>query len=235
MEQQTQKIILRSYPKAIFIYPLFLYTIIVMFLQFTDELWGYWSNLLGMNHANLCNWLSAFWLLLLFLCFFVISTEVQFSKFLAVGFLVVLAITFLAYIGAVNVWSILSGIGEQNLSLPIPFYLSVFGIFAFILGAMRLGTQFEYVKFERNEIWCMKGIMGKSKERFPTRSLEINVEKPDFFEAMLGTGRITIKIPSLNKFIQLDTVFRANKKVGKIDEHLDSIEFVDVSQSAQTS
>ena len=77
----------------------------------------------------------------------------------------------------------------------------------------------------------MKGIAGKSKERFPTRSLEINVEKPDFLEAFFGAGHISIKIPSLNKYIQLDTVFRANKKVKKIDRLLSSIEVRDVSQS----
>jgi hypothetical protein len=71
--------------------------------------------------------------------------------------------------------------------------------------------------------------MGKSRERFPTRSLEINVEKPDVLEALFGTGRITIKIPSLNKYIQLDTVFRANRKVDKIDRLLGQIEIIDIA------
>jgi len=228
--KKNEKIILRSYPKAIFLYPLFLYTMLALFFQFTDELWGYWYDLFGMPHQFLGNWLSAIWLLALTICLFVISTEAKLSKFLAVIFLVVFIIGFLTYIGYVSVWSVIYGIGEQNLALPTPFYFSVFVILAFILIAMRLGTQFDYVKIERNELWCMKGIAGKSKERFPTRSLEINVEKPDFLEAALGTGRITIKIPSLNKFIQLDTVFSANRKVKKIDEHLSSVEMIDVSQ-----
>ena len=69
----------------------------------------------------------------------------------------------------------------------------------------------------------MSGIAGVSKQRFPTRALEINVEKPDFLELLLGTGQVTMKIPSLNKYIQLDTVFCANRKVKKIDKLLSSL------------
>jgi hypothetical protein len=85
---------------------------------------------------------------------------------------------------------------------------------------MIVGAHIEYVIIERNQIWCMKGMTGKSKERFPTRSVEINVERPDFLEYWLGTGRVTIKIPSLNKFIQLDTVFRAGTKVAHAIKYL---------------
>lgn len=43
-------------------------------------------------------------------------------------------------------------------------------------------------------------------------------------EYCLGTGCVTIKIPSLNKYTQLNTVFRAGNKVLKIDKFLSALE-----------
>ena len=223
MENIKQKIILRSYPKAIFLYPLFIVTLFIIIpIQVIEDNGAFFSTLFSIDMSN---WLSIFWLGSLFFCFFVISIEVKFSKLCAVLFgIVALAVVLFAtpILGGTVVGFITTALG-LDLALPLHFYTSVVLILAFILGAMIVGTHTEYVKIERNEIWCMKGIMGRSKERFPTRSLEINVERPDFIEHRLGTGRITIKIPSLNKFIQLDTVFRAGKKVGDIDTLLSSI------------
>jgi len=224
-----KEVYLRSYPKAIFLYPLFIFTLLFLILQWTDELWNnYFSNLIGVTPELLGNWLSFFWLLALFFSLFVVSIEVKISKLLAAGFVGVIIIAFLVYIG-VNIWQWIPNPSELNLALPTPFYVSVLSILAFVLGCMIVGGHIGYIRVERNEIWCMKGVVGRSKERFPTRSLEINVDRPDFFERLLGTGRITIKIPSLNKYIQLNTVFRAGTKVKKIDKLLSAIEFIDVS------
>ena len=225
------KVTLRSYPKAIFLYPLFIWTIITLFFQWTDELWNnYWSNLFSVTPELLGNGLSFTWLLALFICLFVVSIEVKLSKLLAAGFVGAVIIALLFYIG-INVWQWIPNPTEQELALTTPFYISISFILGFVLGCMIVGARTEYVRVERNEIWCMKGVVGKSKERFPTRSLEINVERPDFFERLLGTGRVSIKIPSLNKYIQLDTVFRAGRKVAKIDKLLGALEFIDVSKS----
>ena len=174
------------------------------------------------------NWLSIFWLGALLISFFIISIEVKLSKFCAVVFgIVALGVVLYSVIGGEVVDFITSALGLV-VALPLFFYISVLGILTFILGAMWVGAHADYVKIERNEIWCMKGITGRSKERFPTRSLEINVERPDFIEHALGWGRVTLKIPSLNKYIILDTVWRAGTKVEKIDERLSSIEVTPV-------
>jgi len=174
------------------------------------------------------NYLSISWLGALFFCLFVISIEVKLSKLCAV-FCALIAIGVVLYISPIggNIVAFITTAGNLDLALPSLFYVIVLVILAIILGSIKVGAYLDYIKIERNEIWCMKGLTSKSKERFPTRSMEINVERPDFIEYWLGTGRVTIKIPSLNKFIQLDTVWRAGGKVKKIDKLLSAIKVDD--------
>jgi len=222
MRKKNEKIFLRSYPKAIFLYPLFIVTAGVLIYKWIIHQFGlHWV----VTPQVADNYLSILWLLTLFFCFFVISIEVKLSKLCAVLFAII-ALGVVLYISPIGgtVVEFITTAGDLELALPYLFYISVLVILAIILGGMIVGAHIEYVKIERNQIWCMKGITGKSKERFPTRSVEINVERPDFLEYWLGTGRITIKIPSLNKFIQLDTVFRAGSKVQAINFLLRAIE-----------
>jgi len=221
---KENKVVLRSYPKAIFLYPLFFCTIIILLLQWTDTLWATWSNLFGVTHTLLGNYLSLTWLIVLFFCLFVISIEVKLSKLLAVGFVVILIIMLVSYIVGIEIWKLVPTPGEQNLALPDLFYLSVLIILTIVLGAILIGAHFDYAKIERNQITCTKGVSGKSKETFPTRSLEVDIQRPDFLEMMLGTGRISLKIPSLNKFIELNTIFRAAKKHDRILDLLKAIQ-----------
>ena len=58
--------------------------------------------------------------------------------------------------------------------------------------------------------------MGEHEEIFTTAEIEIDIETPDCFEHMLGTGSVTLKFPALNKFIQMNTVWRPKAKKKKI-------------------
>ena len=134
----------------------------------------------------------------------------------------------MVYIIGIEIWNLIPDPGEQNLALPILFYLLVSGVLAIILGAILIGAHFDYAKIEPNQITCTKGISGKSKETFPTRSLQIDIQRPDFLEQVLGTGRISLKIPSLNKFIQLNTIFRAGTKHKRVLHVLKAISTDDI-------
>jgi len=211
---RKEKIILRSYPKAIFLYPLFIVTGLILIFE-----WIINPNLnLDIPPEDLDNYISISWLTALFFCFFIISIQVKLSKLCLVIFAAITigVILFFTPIGGSFV-ALITNVGNLELALPFDFYIAILVILAIILFFIWVGARIKYVRIERNEIWCMSGMAGKTKERFPTRSLEINVERPDFLEYLFGTGRVAIKIPSLNKFIQLDTVFRAGSKVRKID------------------
>lgn len=217
---RKEKIILRSYPKAIFLYPLFIVTGLILIYELIIN-----PNLnLDIPPEDIDNYIGISWLVALFFCLFIISIQVKLSKLCLVLFagITISVILFFSPIGGSFV-ALITNVGILELALPFHFYLLVFLILAIILFFMWVGARIKFVRIERNEIWCMSGIAGKTKERFPTRSLEINVERPDFLEYWLGTGRVTLKIPSLNKYIQLDTVFRAGTKVKQIDNLLSAI------------
>ncbi|NVM18864.1 MAG: hypothetical protein HWN80_14200 [Candidatus Lokiarchaeota archaeon] len=226
---KENRVFLRSYPKAIFLYPLFFCTLIIFILQWTDELWALWSNLFEITNLHLRNNLSFVWLIFLFFCLFVVSIEIKLTKLIAVVFVVLLIFMLLGYIIGIEIWNLIPNPGEQNLALPNLFYLLVSIILAIILGSILIGAHFDYAKIEPNQITCTKGISGKSKETFPTRALEIDIQRPDFLEQLLGTGCISLKIPSLNKFIQLNTIFRAGTKHKKILHVLKAISADDIA------
>ena len=224
MKMRREKITLRSFPKAVFLYPLFIISVLILIYEgIIDPNLNFWITM-GVPPEDVNNYISLIWLIGLFFCLFVISVQAKASKICIVIFalLTLGVIIFFTPFGASFV-NLVTNVLNLEIGLPFGFYIAVSIILALILLFIWVGAHVKYVRIEQNEIWCMSGIAGKSKQRFPTRALEINVEKPDFLELLLGTGQVTMKIPSLNKYIQLDTVFCANRKVKKIDDLLSAL------------
>jgi len=168
------------------------------------------------------------WFGFLFFCLIVVAFDVKLSKIMVLIFAIIGIVFVIIYITqlspmALMQWVVSRGLDRPELALSTLFYFIIFLILTFILLGIYLGAKTDYIRIEQNEVWCVRGITGKSRERFPTRSMEVNVERHDIFEYALGTGTITLKIPSLNKFIQLDTVFKAGKKHERINKLLSDI------------
>jgi len=211
----VNEVILRSYPKVIFFYPLLLVTLVLWIIKLVP---GDIGSTLGM-----------IWFVVFFANMFVIAFDFSSTKFFILVLAIIVVVMVLVFSG------LLSGVGggstmALDLNLTADFYLVMLIILAFILAMVVLGVHFSYYKIERNEIYYKKGLAG-SAERFPVKSLRMHKEIPDIFEYLaLRAGSITL-IPSKDKVIMLPTVLNINKKAAQIDDLLSRIR-VEVDDNA---
>ena len=204
----VNEVILRSYPKVIFFYPLLFTTLILWLIQ-------------GLSATPISS-LGAVWFIMFFANIFVIAFDFSSTKFFILILAIVVVVLLLLFLVLPNISGVSLGGISIDLSMSATFYGVMSAILGFILLFVVLGAQFSYYKVERNEIYYKKGLVG-SAERFPVKSLRIHKEIPDIFEYLaLRAGSITL-IPSKEKVIILSTVLNINKKADQIDELLSRI------------
>ena len=201
--QPVTEVILRSYPKVIFFYPLFFTSLILWPIQFA----------LGAP----AQWLGAFWMIVLFCNLFVIAFDFSSSKF----FILILAIVILILVGIFFILPSYTGPTiseiEFNLGITAEFYMTITIILGIVLLFVIIDAFFDYWKVERNEIYHKKGIFAAA-ERYPVKSLRIKKTIPDVFEFfILRAGRIVLMPGKADEVIALSTVLNVNKKSEQID------------------
>ncbi len=198
--KNVNEVILRTYPKVIFFWPMALVSLILWLLQ--------------MLYPTPLPLFGNIWLIVFFVNMFIVAFDFSSSKFFVLIMLVVVVVLLLIFL-VPGLFTIIPG-GSFNTGLTAEFYLVMTIIMAFILGMVVLSSRFDYWKIERNEIYHKKGIFS-SAERMPTKSLRILKEIPDVFEFfILRAGSITL-MPGHGDVIHLNTVLNINKKQNQID------------------
>ncbi|TES95653.1 MAG: hypothetical protein E3J90_09355 [Promethearchaeota archaeon] len=198
--KNVNEVILRTYPKVIFFWPMALVSLILWLLQ--------------MLYPTPLPLFGNIWLIVFFVNMFIVAFDFSSSKFFVLIMLVVVVVLLLVFL-VPGLFTIIPG-GSFNPGLTAQFYLVMTIIMAFILGVVVLSSRFDYWKIERNEIYHKKGIFS-SAERMPTKSLRILKEIPDVFEFfILRAGSITL-MPGHGDVIHLNTVLNINKKQNQID------------------
>jgi hypothetical protein len=207
--QPVTEVVLRSYPKVIFFWPLFFTSLVLWPIQFA----------LGAP----AQWLGALWMVVLFCNLFVVAFDFSSSKFfiliLAIVILILVAIFFIIpnYTGPT-----ISEI-EFNLGITAQFYMTFTIILGIVLLFILIDAYFDYWKVERNEIYHKKGIFAAA-ERYPVKSLRIKKTIPDVFEFfILRAGTIVLLPGRADEIITLATVLNVNKKSEQIDYLLSHI------------
>jgi hypothetical protein len=194
------EVILRSYPKVIFLYPLLITSFFLWLLQI------FFAPI---------DWFGYAWLIVFFVNVFIMAFDFSSGKFFALVLIAVVLILLVVFLVIPNIpaepienWI--------NFGLTWQFYSIITIILAFILGLVFIGTRFDYWKIERNEVYHKSGIF-TTAERLPTKSLRIKKEIPDVFEFfILRAGSITL-MPGGGDVIPLKTVLNINKKQEQID------------------
>ena len=206
-KKPVNEVILRSYPKIIFFWPLLLTSFILWLLQ-----------LLAPTPIA---WYGNFWFIMFFINLFITAFDFSSTKFFVLVLVIVVVILLLIFLVLPNVAFEMTAI-EFNPSITAEFYFLMTIILAFILGIVVISAQFDYWKIERNEIYHKAGIF-TSAERMPTKSLRIKKTIPDVFEFfVLRAGTIELS-PGHGDVIHLNTVLNINKKEEQIDYLLSHI------------
>jgi hypothetical protein len=201
------EVILRSYPKVIFFWPLFLTSFILWLLQMLD---------LTPNA-----WYGNFWFIMFFINIFITAFDFSSTKFFVLVLVAVVVILLLVFLVLPNVAPpVITDL--FNPKLTADFYFLMFVILGFILGIVVLSSRFDYWKIERNEIYHKAGIFS-SAERLPTKSLRIKKEIPDVFEFFILRAGSIVLSPGQGDVIPLNTVLNINKKQDQLDYLLSHI------------
>ncbi|MFW9943213.1 MAG: hypothetical protein ACFFFT_19405 [Candidatus Thorarchaeota archaeon] len=222
LERQAQEekkegeiIYLRTYSKAIFLFPLFITNIILWILQYA----------LG-TAGKPVPWLGFIWTLIFFINLLTIAFDISSTKFLIIILIFVIAsllIIFLILPPILHVFYEKVERVEFNIGMNEDFYLVMTLILGIILLITVITPRFNYWKLERNELYHKKGIFVEA-DRYPTRGLRYKKQIPDIFEFfILGAGSITLL---LGKDIieHLNTIPRINHKANKMDSLLSELE-----------
>lgn len=206
-KKPVNEIILRTYPKIIFFWPLLLTSFILWLLQLIAPI--------------PIAWYGNFWFIMFFINLFITAFDFSSTKFFVLVLVAVVVILLLIFLVLPNVALPATTI-EFNPNLTAEFYFLMTIILGFILGIVVISAQFDYWKIEQNEIYHKAGIF-TSAERIPTKSLRLKKEIPDVFEFFILRAGTIVLSPGHGDVIPLNTVLNINKKQEQIDYLLSHI------------
>lgn len=203
-----ETIIIRSWPKLIFMWPTALLALLFGILQVF--LPG-WNNVFG-----------GVFLVCLALNMIVLSFDFPRSTSLTV-FLTVAAVALglillnqrFAIIAPLKHW-----LGSLELNASRDFYFTIAVAMGLMYVAMGILTRFDYWELNSNELSHRTGLLG-DVERFSTAGLKLNTEIKDVFEYLLaGSGRVILNIPGNPRPVVLDNVLRIRRLMEQSKELL---------------
>ncbi|TXT59061.1 MAG: conserved membrane protein of unknown function [Promethearchaeota archaeon] len=205
---KTDQVLLRSYPKVIFFWPLLVYSFIAWLIQFF--------------FPDPIAWLGNIWMIVFFANLFTIAFDFSTVKFfiMLLAIVVIGLLVFFLVIPNVDLGGITV---EFNLGLSAYFYFAMMLILGIVLLLVVIGSYFDYYRVERNEIYHKTGLFSDA-ERYPVKSLRMKKQITDVFEFfILRAGSLTLLPGRADEVIYLPTVLNINKKEKQLDYLLSHI------------
>ena len=206
----TEKIIIRSYSKAIFLLPTLIMSIVGWIIQV-------------IFHRPLL-WLELTWILIFLANMFVVCFDFSSSKFIILTlFLSLVAVIF--YFTAVPLifnpnW--FKGDFQLLFGFTSHFFIIMTGILIFYMSIAFTVAFFDYYIIERNELLHRKGIF-TMVERWTLTNLRFTKEIPDMFEFIMFRAGTLKFYPTRSDIIILPTVLNINKKADQLDRLMSRI------------
>lgn len=206
----TEKIIIRSYSKAIFLLPTLILSIVGWIIQ-------------TLFHRPLL-WLELTWILIFLANLFVVCFDFSSSKFIILILILTLIAVLTYFLAFPLIFNPKWFEGDFRLVFGFTshFFIVITGLLSFFMLISIIIAVFDYYIIERNELLHRKGIF-TMVERWTLTNLRFTKEIPDMFEfIMLRAG--TLKFyPTRSDIIVLPTVLNINKKADQLDRLMSRI------------
>jgi len=206
--ERVHRVVVRSWPKVIFLYPTLIMTLIAgVMTQWKPEQEVFWTSL---------------FLIVFGLNLIVFSFDFPRTTSLTLLFCLVAAACLILWLN--TQYAVLPWLRDQLLKLKPRanyqfFYLVAAGL-VFIYICVYIDTRFDYWVIMRNEVIHHHGILG-NVNRYPSPQLKLEKEINDVFELMLlGSGRLLLHPSSERKAVVLENVPNVNKREREIKELL---------------
>lgn len=226
-DPRDNKIVIRPWPKIIFLYPSFIAALVA----------GVWQLLVGGESVDPATFERAQQTVgLLFFAVFsinllVISFEFSRIKTVAILFFVVALVSFGLYLS--TKYEVLAFLRTLLLGLELEastsFYFTLAGYFSLVYAVVFVMTRWNYWVIRHNEIIHYTGFLGDIK-RYPSPNLRMTKTIDDVFEfLLLGSGRIKLFPASEREAIILENVLGVNRIERSVKELLSTLS-VKISQ-----
>lgn len=213
--QEIDKIIIRPWPKVIFLYPTLIAALVGFFASFLSKA-GQETGVATMG------WIFC---LVLFLNLLVFAFD--FSRIKSITIVFVLVALAFGLLWANNQWNIMTWVRDVlhrvDIRMNTQFYgfLAVFFCFMFFL--VFVNTRFNYYEINRNEILHHHGYLGDI-QRTPTTAMRMQKEIYDLLEyALLRSGRLIFYPSTSREALVIDNVISINVVEKRIKHLLSSV------------
>jgi hypothetical protein len=212
--ERIHSIILRPWPKVIFLYPSLMAAIVA-------GVWQLWLK--DDNPAR--DTVGLVFFIVFCANLLVISFEYTRIKTVAIFFLALAVVFLLMFLG--TKWEVMAGLKEiidnLNITASTSFYFAIAVYLAAIYVGVYINTRWNYWEIRHNELIHHTGFLGDIK-RYPSPNLRMTKVINDVFEfLLLGSGRIVLYPASEREAIVLENVLAVNKAENSLKRLLSTL------------
>ena len=240
-EPESLSVIIRPWPKVIFLYPTFVCATIFWFIQLlqgggggdapgADPAAGVATAADAVGSATLGN------IFAIVLAINLLLFSFDFSRIKSITILVAIIALVLGIGWADSTWGIAGGIkdvlGAIDIRMNTQFYGFMSGFLFLIILLVLVNTRFNYYEINHREILHHHGYLGDIT-RMPTQGLRLHKEIYDLLEyLLLRSGRLVFYPSTSREAIVIDNVINVNKVEKRIKNLLSvvAVRFTDPEQ-----
>jgi hypothetical protein len=226
-DDKIESVTIRSYPKAVFLYPTFVTAVVCAILS---------RALMGHEAAGVYPKLPGS----IFFTVFAINIMIVAWDFSRAGFVTVLLLAVIGVLATVVVemkWNFLGAVHDFLASVELRahphVYLAMAAIYGFMLALAFASSRLDYWQVKPNEILHVTGFVGNI-ERFPAPNLRFRKEIPDVFEYVLLRSGTLVLEPAQGERHPLPNVLNVNAVEKRIEALLTTID-VTIEQPPKAS
>ncbi|MCC6670164.1 MAG: hypothetical protein IT458_03830 [Planctomycetes bacterium] len=210
--RRPDSVIIRPWPKVVFLYPTFLAALVFWFLSFL------WAESPDKGAAGLGNWFC----LIFFLNLIVFSFDFSRVKSITLLITVVAVALLIAWLN--TKWQVVAGIDKAldaiDIRMNTQFYGWLAAFLALVFLLVLVNTRFNYYEVNSLEILHHHGYLGDIT-RMPTAGLRMHKEIYDLFEhLLLRSGRLVFYPSTSREAIVIDNVLSINRVEERIKDLL---------------
>jgi hypothetical protein len=205
-------IIIRPWPKIVFLYPSFLVSTVLWLASLFAEQGG----------LGLSSWAGNLFFLVLFVNLLVFSFDFSRIKSITLLFMIIALVLGIGW--ANTQWGWFEGIkhvlGQIDIRMNTQAYGFFSGFLAFILLLVLVNSRFNYYEINHREILHHHGYLGDIT-RLPTQGMNFQKEINDLLEyLLLRSGRLILYPATSRQAIVIDNVTQVNRVEERIKELL---------------
>lgn len=214
-EREHKSVIIRSYPKIVFLYPTFLAVLLAGFWTMAQMSAGTPLDAISLTPGRIFWWVFA-----INLC----AMAFDFTRGEFVALVLFFGVITLGIVILDSKWHLVDPVRQALGHIELRAHPHLYLLMGLALGLTFLlvfvGGRFDYWEITHNELLHHRGLLG-DVERFPAQNLRKTKEITDLFEfCLLGAGRLVLHPHGAQRSVVLENVLFVNRREQEIQRML---------------